>query len=83
MNHIIVDFQPFLAQQNIMVYIDGVCEKQIQVEIDRIVDAVNGLRKQYNINQIDLCGNQNYLTNFRTKMNNKFEDNCEINIIKK
>ena len=39
-NHIIVNFQPFVAKQEILVYINGNCEKQIYVSVDRIVDSV-------------------------------------------
>ena len=49
-NHIIVNFQPFVAKQEILVYINGNCEKQIYVSVDRIVDSVKGLKSTYNIN---------------------------------
>lgn len=84
MNHIIVDFQPFTLKQNVLVYVDGECVKQTAVEVDQITDVVTGLSKQYNIKQIDLCGNENYLSKFKANMLNKFEDDdCEINIIQR
>ena len=67
-NHIIVNFQPFVAKQEILVYINGNCEKQIYVSVDRIVDSVKGLKSTYNINKIDLCGNRDYLSFFKEKM---------------
>lgn len=79
MNHIVVSLQPFTLKQNIFVYINGACIKQTSVEVDRIVDVVNGLSKQYNIKQIDLCGNQDYLLHFQTEMDSKFANN-EYNI---
>ena len=79
MDHIIVDFQPFTLKQNILVYVDGACVKQTAVEVSRIADVVNGLSKQYNIKQIDLCGSQDYLSRFQAEMNSKFASN-EYNI---
>lgn len=84
MNHIIVDFQPFTLKQNVLVYVDGECVKQTAVEVDQITDVVTGLSKQYNIKQIDLCGNENYLFKFKANMRNKFENSdYEINIIQR
>lgn len=81
-NHIIVNFQPFTAKQEILVYINGNCEKQIYVSVDRIVDSVKGLKSTYNINRIDLCGNRDYLSFFREKMLDDY-DNCIITIYNK
>lgn len=79
MNHIAVNFQPFTLKQNVFVYIDGACVKQTAIEIDRVVDVVNGLSKQYNIKQIDLCGSQDYLSYFQAEMDSKFANN-EYNV---
>ena len=78
-NHIIVNFQPFVAKQEILVYINGNCEKQIYVSVDRIVDSVKGLKSTYNINKIDLCGNRDYLSFFKEKRLDSY-DNCTITI---
>ena len=78
-NHIIVNFQPFVAKQEILVYINGNCEKQIYVSVDRIVDSVKGLKSTYNINKIDLCGNRDYLSFFKVFMLDSY-DNCTITI---
>lgn len=84
MNHIIVDFQPFTLKQNVLVYVNGECVKQTAVEVDQITDVVTGLSKQYNIKQIDLCGNENYLFKFKTQISTEFSDNpIEVDIVKK
>lgn len=84
-DYIIVDFQPFVIQQKVSVYTNGKCVEETQVEVDRIVNAVNGLRKTYNVKQVVLCGNEDYLTNFQAKMNLEFADNtnCDVKIVRK
>ncbi len=85
MNHIICDFHPFTMNQNILVYMNGECVKTVSVTVDRVVDTVNGLCKQYGIHQIDLCGNQNYLERYKNLLNAKFDldDETTINIIER
>lgn len=84
-DYIIVDFQPFVIQQKVAVYTEGKCVKEVQVEVDRIINVVNGLRKTYNVKQVMLCGNEDYLANFQAKMNLEFADNanCDIKIVRK
>lgn len=82
MDRIIVDFRPFTLGQGIMVYQDGNCTEHVKVSVDEIPDTVNGLREKYNINQIDLCGNADYLSRFKAELSLKFGENkAEINII--
>lgn len=83
MNHIICVFRPFTMNQNVMVYINGECVKTVSVDVDRIIDVVNGFKNQYNIDKIELCGNQSYLSKFQAEMNSKFGNSCEINVIKR
>ena len=63
MEHIIVNFQPFVAKQHIMVYKDGVCIEQQYVEYDEVIKYVVMLSNKHNIKNIDLCGNTNFLLN--------------------
>jgi hypothetical protein len=84
MSHIICDFRPFDMNQGIMVYVNGECVKSLSVGINQVTNVVNTLKNQYNIKQIDLCGNESYLSKFKANMLNKFEDSdCEINIIQR
>ena len=84
MNHIIIDVNPFDLSQSIYVYVDGACVNQTSVVMDQISDTVAGLRNQYSINQIDLYGNKDFVSRFKTEMNTKFNNTeCEINIIEK
>lgn len=84
MTHIVCDFRPFDMNQGIMVYRDGECVKSLSVGVNQIVNVVNSLKNQYNVEQIDLCGNEHYLSKFKADMLSKFNDNnCEINIIQR
>lgn len=84
MKHIIVNFHDFAFDQEILVYIDGVCEKQMQVPVSDLTNVVFGLSDLYNITQIDMCGNPEYLSKFKAELLTKYSNtNLEINIIKR
>lgn len=84
MANIIVNYKPFTLAQEIFVYDGKNCIESLQAPIDRIPDIVNGLQSRYNIEQIDLCGNQDYLSRFKAELGLKFANsNVEINIVSK
>ena len=65
MANIIVNYRPFTLAQEIFVYDGKNCVESLQAPIDGISDIVNGLQSRYNIEQINLCGNQDYLSRFK------------------
>ena len=84
MANIIVNYRPFTITQEIFIYDNGVCVELLQVPIDKISDIVSGLQSRYNIEQIDLCGNQDYLSRFQAELGLKFANsNVKINIVSK
>lgn len=84
MVNIIVNYRPFTVTQEIFIYDNGVCVELLQAPIDKIVDIVSGLQSRYNIEQINLCGNQDYLSRFKAELSLKFANsNVEINIVSK
>ena len=84
MVNIIVNYRPFTVTQEIFIYDNGVCVELLQAPIDKIVDIVSGLQSRYNIEQINLCGNQDYLSRFKAELSLKFaNNNVEINIVSK
>lgn len=86
MEHIIVNFQPFLKDQHIMVYKEGACIEQVFVSYDNVIDSVCLLSNKYNITNIDLCGNTDFLKEIENQLqlNTNFNNNSlNINIINK
>ena len=84
MANIIVNYRPFTITQEIFIYDNGVCVELLQAPIDKIPDIVSGLQSRYNIEQINLCGNQDYLSRFKAELSLKFENsNVEINTVPK
>lgn len=81
---IVVDFQPFAVSQHVRVFIDGSCKEAIFTAIDGVDDVVKDLKNKYNVKEINLCGNQSYLSKMQTEMISELDDsNCEINIIER
>lgn len=81
MDHIIVNFQPFALQQEVLVYVDGACIYQTKVTIDEFHSTIKGLKDKFSINKVDLCGNSAYLSRFKAELGLEFgNDNTEINI---
>ena len=84
MANIVVNYRPFTLAQEIFVYDGKSCVESLQTPIDGIPDIVNGLQNRYNIEQINLCGNQDYLSKFKAELGLKFANsNIKINIISK
>ena len=84
MANIVVNYRPFTLAQEIFVYDGKSCVESFQASIDRIPDIVSGLQSRYNIEQINLCGNQDYLSRFQAELGLKFANsNIEINIVSK
>ena len=84
MVNIVVSYRPFTLVQEIFVYDNGVCVELLQAPIDKIPDIISGLQSRYNIEQINLCGNQDYLSRFQAELSLKFANsNIEINIVSK
>jgi len=84
MANIVVNYRPFTLAQEIFVYDGKSCVESPQAPIDRIPDIVSGLQSRYNIEQINLCGNQDYLSRFQAELSLKFANsNVEINIVSK
>ena len=84
MANIVVNYRPFTLAQEIFVYDGKKCVESFQAPIDRISDIVSGLQNRYNIEQINLCGNQDYLSRFQAELSLNFANsNVEINIVSK
>ena len=84
MANIIVDYRPFTLVQEIFVYDNGVCVELLQAPINKISDVIGDLQNRYDIEQINLCGNQDYLSRFKAELGLKFANkNVKINIISK
>lgn len=84
MKHIIVNFNVFDLNQDVYVYDNGVCVKQIKVPLHQVTDIVAALRNEYDIKQVDLYGNKDFLSRFKAQMGTDFNFvDCEINIIQK
>lgn len=84
MKHIIVNFNVFDLKQDIYVYDNGVCVKQTKVPLSQVTDIVAALRNEYDIKQVDLYGNEDFLSRFKAQMGTNFNfAECEINIIQK
>ena len=84
MANIVVNYRPFTLVQEIFVYDNGVCVELLEAPIDKISDIISGLQSRYNIEQINLCGNQDYLSRFQAELSLKFANsNVEINIVSK
>lgn len=82
MTSLVTVFQPFSISQSISVYSDGDIIESFDVPMDKVVDTIAGLKNQYNVEEINLIGSQDYLLKFKANLNSKFNnDAASINII--
>lgn len=68
MDKIVVFFQPFSVMQNIAVYKNNEMVHTTQVDIERVSNVIKGLASQYDIKEVDLKGNQEYLEKFKAEI---------------
>ena len=82
MEHIIVNFQPFVSNQHIMVYREGACIEQQYVDCNEVINTVVLLSNKYNITNIDLCGNTDFLKEWKNdlQVNTNFANKNNLNI---
>ena len=84
MDRILVNYEPFTLKQEIIVYQNGAVSKITSATIDEVPSVIKGLCSEYGIEHIDLCGNDAYLSKFKTQMNTEFDcEPKEIDIIKR
>ena len=82
MDHVVASIHPFVMEQEVDVYKNGECVKVVQCTLKDIENVCYALCKEYNINQLDLAGqNQIYALHIKENLekSNKYED-FKINI---
>ena len=82
MNKITVMFHQFILKQDIILYNGDKIINKFAVDLDKIVETIIILQKQYNLSEINLCGNSAFISKFKNKLINKFSNtNVQINEI--
>ena len=83
--HIVVPYQMFDGEQNIIIYENGECIKTDYVATGSLREALYAMCKEdTNIKRIDIVGNKNYLDKIRKDMKTKFDiSNVEVKIIER
>lgn len=80
-NNLIVNFHPFMIQQEIDVYQDGACVKQDFVTIEEVVDKIRFYCSMYDIPRINLCGNRDFVNKFEKVLRTCYDASKTINVI--
>lgn len=83
---IIVNYSPFLLNQDVYCWIDGDCVEQRKCSVNEVPDTVLALKRKYQVRSIELVGPEAYLNEFKQtmKIENKFAEgfkDCTINIV--
>ena len=81
--HIVVPYQMFDAEQNILFYEDGECVKRDYVATPNLAAALSAFcAEDPTIDRVDIVGNPAYLEKIKRQMNSRFgfNDQVEINI---
>lgn len=74
MDQIFVIYHPFSMNQEILVHKDGVLKEQVSVSLSRVNDVIYGLANKYDIKNIKLIGNQDYLSQFKAEITTCFKN---------
>ena len=82
MNKIRVIFHQFTMKQDVIVYNDNKVIEKFCVNLSDVINFVDGIRNKYDVNEINLVGNAIFVSNYRDKFQNKFNNNnIKINSI--
>lgn len=82
MNKIRVIFHQFTMKQDVIVYNDNKVIEKFSVNLSDVINFVDGIRNKYDVNEINLVGNAIFVSNYRDKFQNKFNNNnIKINSI--
>ena len=90
MNKITVMFHQFILKQDIILYNGDKIINKFAVDLDKVVETIIILQKQYNLSEINLCGNSAFwnmfslgyhlcgnsafISKFKNKLINKFSN---------
>ena len=78
----IIMFQPFVFEQVILVYENGILIDTKKESIERIPSVLRDLSSQYGISNIQLIGNQDYLGHMQNEIRSTVPSTVDINILK-
>lgn len=82
MNKVRIIFHQFTMKQDIIVYNDSRVLERFTVNLDEMVNFIEGIKNKYDIAEINLMGNHIYVSKYKEKFQNKFSNNnIKINII--
>lgn len=81
MNHVVAIIHPFVVQQEVDVYMNGECVKTVSCKLNELDKVCYNLCKEYNINQLDLNGQDQYALHLRDKLTSSTEyEDFKINV---
>lgn len=78
----IIMFQPFVFEQVILVYENGILIDTRKESIERISSVLRDLSSQYGISNIQLIGNQDYLDHMQNEIKSTVPSTVDVNILK-
>ena len=82
--YIVVPYQMFDTQQNILFYEDGECIKTDYVATSNLATALASYCSESEVSKINIIGNPIYLEKIKSQMYSKFtSSDVEVNIIER
>lgn len=80
-NHIVTTIRPFVMEQEVNVYENGECKKNVKCTLSELENVIADLAKEFNIQTVDLAGsNQLFGLRLKEKLMSKYAEN-QLNII--
>lgn len=81
MNHIVVNIQPFILNQEVQVYKDGACIKISQSSMSNLDEDIAVQAKLFHIYEVDLAGDKIFAQRIKERLTqNKFNLNLNVKI---
>lgn len=77
---IVASFTSFTHNHKIAIYQDGDIIEEVKAVSEDMPDIIKGLKTKYNVDEIDLIGNPDYLKKMKEKLSTEFSQ-VKIEII--
>ena len=72
MDKIVTRIYPFVLNQKVLVYKNNECVKEVECPLNKLEDTLYNLCKEYDIQEVDLSGNEQFNINLKDNIQNHF-----------
>lgn len=74
-NNIVTAIHPFVIEQEVRVYEEEECKKNVKCTLNELENVIIFLAKEFNVQEIGLGGNQSFALHLKEELMSKYAEN--------